>query len=343
MVVMNSKAMLLSFIVLICFGCNFLGSSSKINYTKDENYPRWLRNTDYRTDQTSGIAFIGRDENKVSTFLLADDLGKIHHLKMENDTSFSFSPVYFTPAIDTFFTDYPKIDFEEIWFDKHTNSVYLSIEGNGKTPLKYTSIFKLNFKDGNIFSDSITAIQKLDINPSEQFYRYIKNNLGFEGAAVDENYFYFGFEGFFENGIFGDSTIMYVVNKKNLQIVKEINTKSLGIHTICGLYSDENYSLFGIDRNNKNLFHLQFDEELEVKNYALNTVLTSIPGYPEYDYVVSIESLTMDDSGNLFLVDDPWRNFFIPPGEILQKLDEKTVQNFKDFVPVIYKLNLKHQ
>ena len=74
----------------------------------------------------------------------------------------------------------------------------------------------------------------------------------------------------------------------------------------------------------------------------MNTVITNIPGYSEYDYVVSMESITMDDSGNLFLVDDPWRNFFIPPGEILQKLDEKTVQNFKDFIPVIYKLNLKN-
>ena len=112
---MNSKALLISFIILICFGCNFVSSSGKINYTRAEHYPRWLRNSEYRTDQTSGIAFIGRDENKISTFLLADDLGKIHHLKIENDTIFSFSPVYFTPEIDTLFSDYPKIDFEEIY------------------------------------------------------------------------------------------------------------------------------------------------------------------------------------------------------------------------------------
>lgn len=338
---MIPKALLTAFTILICFGCNFISSPAKISYTGDELYPRWLRNNDYRTDQTSGITFIGRDENNQPAFLLADDIGKIHRLVIENDTIFNFSPIHFTPGIDSLFAQYPKIDFEEIWFDEHTKSIYLSVEGNGENPRKFTSIYALGFKDADIFSDTITAVHKLDIKPADVFYKYADNNIGFEGAAADEKYFYFGLEGFSEDGIFADSTIIYVVDKKKLQIVKQINTGQIGIQTICGLYCDENYSLYGIDRNNKKLFHLKFDKSLDVRNYELTAMITNIPGYPEYDYVASLESITMDDSGNLYLIDDPWKKFFIPSGEVLQRLDKKTVQNFKDFIPVIFKLNLK--
>ncbi len=339
---MRPKALPLLFVILVCFGCNYLNSSGKINFTKDEKYPRWLNNPSYKTDQTSGITFIGYDEKKIPTFLLADDIGKIHRLKISRDTIFNFTPVYFTPKLDSFFSEFPKIDFEEVFLDRKTNTVYLSVEGNGENPLKYTAIFELTFKDNNVFADTIVSIKKLDVSPAGEFYKFVKNNLGFEGATVDENYFYFGFEGFFENGIFADSTIIYIVEKSNLNLVKTINTKQLGIHTICGLYSDENNSLYGIDRNNKNLFHITFDENLDVTASSVKTIVTNIPGHPEFDYVVSFESLTMDDKGNIYLVDDPWRSFFIPPGEILQKLDEQTVKNYKDFIPVIYKFILKN-
>lgn len=280
--------------------------------------------------------------DKYPSFLICDDIGKINRLEIKEDTIFNFYPVHFDSKLDSMFAMYPKIDFEEIFIDRHTGNIYLSVEGNGPEPVKYTSIFKLNFKDQNVFSDSIISIEKLDIKPSTDFYRYVKNNLGFEGAAADEKYFYFGFEGFYENGIFTDSTVIYIVDKNDLSIVKEISTRPLGIHTICGLYSDENYSLYGVDRNNKNIFHISFDEELEISNSVLRTVTTNIPSHPEFDYVVSLESITIDDKGNIFLVDDPWRNFFIPPGEVLQKIDERSVKNFKDFIPVIYKFNLNN-
>lgn len=339
---MITKALPLILVIFICFGCNYINSSGKLNFNKDEKYPRWLSNGNYKTDQTSGITFIGYDEKKNPTFLLVDDIGKIHRMQITSDTIFNFTPVNFTPELDSFFSEFPKIDFEEISLDRQTNTIYLSIEGNGENPLKYTAIFKLKFKDNNIFSDTIVSVTKLDIHPEAEFYKYVKNNLGFEGVSVDENYFYFGFEGFFENGIFADSAVIFIVDKKEMNIVKEINTKELGIHTICGLYSDENYSLYGIDRNNKNIFHLMFNEELEIVSSKTKTVVTNIPGYPEYDYVVSLESITMDDKGNMYLVDDPWRSFFIPPGEVLQKLDEQTVKNFKEFIPVIYKFTLKN-
>jgi hypothetical protein len=38
---------------------------------------------------------------------------------------------------------------------------------------------------------------------------------------------------------------------------------------------------------------------------------------------------------------DPWKQFFIPSNQILQKIDSTAVKNFKDFVPIIYKFKLE--
>jgi hypothetical protein len=106
---------------------------------------------------------------------------------------------------------------------------------------------------------------------------------------------------------------------------------------VCGLYSDENYSLWGIDRNQRKIFRLKFDEYFNIVNKKYYEIKTVVPRYNQFEYVGSLESITVDNNGFLFLVDDPWHTFFIPPVEILNQLDTKTIRNFKNFIPVIYK------
>ncbi len=327
-------------IILCCLlvtGCSQKQEPVKsFTITADENYPRWLKDTITYTDQTSGIAFIGRDDDNAKVFLLADDVGKIHHLKIKDDTLFSLSPVYFSEEVKEFLKPFPKLDFEEIVYDKKEGKIFLSIEGNRPRPEQTVGVFELTFKGNDFFSDSILSIQKLLFTPEETFLKYIGNNIGYEGLAIDDNYFYLGLEGFLSDNLFADSTIIFIAEKKSKKIIKKISTKEFGIHTVCGLFSDENYSIWGIDRNNKTLFHLQFDEKLDVISVFKKQIQTSIPGYPQLDYVAALESLTIDDDNNLYLVDDPWRTYYIPPGEILNQLDEKTINNFKKFIPIIY-------
>ena len=71
------------------------------------------------------------------------------------------------------------------------------------------------------------------------------------------------------------------------------------------------------------------------KNYY--EIKTVVPGYNQFEYIGSLESITINNNGFLFLVDDPWHTFFIPPTEILNQLDNTTIKNFKDFIPIIYK------
>ncbi len=330
------------FFLLIFLGCYNTPGNVNLNIKEDPAYPRWLKSGNYLTQQTSGNCFLGLDKDGNKNFLLADDIGKIHHFKIKKDTAFSFSPVVLGEKVKVYLRPFPKWDFEEITYDKYTNSVYLSIEGNNPEPQKYVGIYKLIFNNNNVYSDTISGIEKLNIKPENLFLKYIANNIGYEGFTVDKNFFYLGLEGFTTSGIFADSTFLFIVDKKDLRIVKQINTKPLGIHTICGLYSDKDNSVYGVDRNNKKLFHLLLDtaNNYSVKKFELTDITTNIPGYPEYDYVAALESITMDNEKNIYFIDDPWKTFYVPQENILKKLDKITVDNYKKFIPIIYKFKL---
>ena len=314
------------------------GDSAKFRISPSENYPRWLMNEAYHTSQTSGITFLSKSDNGTMQFLLADDIGKIHRFFIKDDTLFSFSEIKFSKEITDYFADFPKLDFEEIYFDKFPGNVYLTIEGNGENHLLYHGIYSLKFKENDIYQDSIIGIQKLVFQPQELFYESLKKNIGYEGFTADENYFYLSLENVqTDDGNFSGKTIIRVADKKSLSIIKEISTENLGIGTICGLYSDANYSLWGIDRNSKRVFKLVFDEYFNIEDFIFFEIETVIPRYNNLGYVGSLESITIAVDKFLYMVDDPWQAYFIPQNEILNQIDETSKQNFRNFIPVIYK------
>lgn len=332
--------------VLIFYSCNENNLENiSFEFSVSENYPTWLKDSVTNSDQTSGITFIGRNGKNEKVFLLCDDIGDLYRFSISKENIFSLQKLVFSEEVNNYLSKFPKFDFEEIVFDKFTNKVYLSIEGNSernKNNYKdFVGIYELIFNNNSPFSDTIKSIKKLNIKPNDLFLKYTNNNFGYEGLAVDENYFYLGLEGFAENNFFADSTIIFIVNKNDLNIIKEISTKEFGIHTICGLYSKENRKLYGVDRNNRKLFYIEFEKDLTVKNYFLKNIPISIPGYPDIDYTAAIESICFDDKNNIYLIDDPWKRFYIPQGETSEKLDSLTMNNFKKYIPIIYKLNLE--
>lgn len=331
----NTVSLLLT--LLILSGCSSQFFHTPLRLKKDPQYPKWLASGSFSADQTSGISFIQEAPDGSKYFLLADDSGMILHLIIKNDTIFTLKPIEFTGNCIAYLDTFPKADFEEIIYDKKKNEVYVSIEGDGKYPERYAGIYRLIFKENDVLSDTIEEIKKIEITPEKEFQKYLADNIGYEGVALDDNYFYLGLEGFTNKRIFADSTVIFIVNRKTSEIIKQINTRSAGIHTISGLYSDKNYSVYGVDRNNKTLFHLSFDANLNIKDTSRTKIKTSIPNYASFDYVASIESVTMDPEGNFYLVDDPWKTFFIPSIEIINQLDSLTVNRFRNFIPVIYK------
>jgi hypothetical protein len=328
----------ISFILLL-YTTILVAQDQQITLKLDSAYPRWLKTESNRTDQTSGIAYIKSDSSN-EYFLLADDIGKIRSLTIHKDNSFEISDISFADSVQEFFSSFPKEDFEEIVYDKYSNSVYLSIEGNGDNYKKYVGIFKLHFNSENFPYKEITYFEKINFAPNELFLEHTYKNIGYEGLAVDHNYFYLGLESFLKNYQFADSTVIFIATKSDKQIIKQIHTKNLGIHTICGLYSDKDFSLWGIDRNQRKIFHINFDVNFNVINCKLFDCSTEIPGYNNLNYKPSLESITEDDDGNLFLVDDPWKQVYVPDEDVLNQLDSETIENFRDFIPTIFKYKI---
>ncbi|HZW40447.1 MAG TPA: SdiA-regulated domain-containing protein [Ignavibacteriaceae bacterium] len=325
---------LFSFLIL---GCGLTNNYNSINIVKDENFPKWLASEQDTAKQTSGDIFIGVVNNK-KHFLIVDDIGKIHRMIIDENGTITLQPVNLSDKVNEYFKDFPKKDFEEITMDKSTKYVYLSVEGNIPDPIKYTGIFRLIFENNDIFNNNIVDIQQIDFEPKKEFDKYLKDNIAYEGLAVDNKYFYLALEGFAEKGIFADSTIIFIADKFTKKIIKEINTKKYGISTICGLYKNEN-DLYIIDRNNKTIFKLNFDG-LEVKEFSSIKLKTNIAGFENLDYVVSFESITMDNENNIYLIDDPWSRYYIPGKEVQKKLDSFTINNFNKYIPAIFRYKI---
>jgi hypothetical protein len=299
-------------------------------------------NESYHTSQTSGITFLGKSDYGTLQFLLADDIGKIHRFFIKEDTLFSFSEIKFNKEVTDYFANFPKVDFEEIFFDKFSGKVYLTVEGNREHYLNYHGIYRLRFKDNNVFQDSVFGIEKLDFEPKEVFYANLKQNIGYEGFTADENYFYLGLENVqTSEGNFSGNTVIRIADKNSLEIIKEISTENIGITSICGLYSDENFSLWGIDRNSKKVFKLILDEYFNIAEIFFFEIKTVIPRYNNFEYVGSLESITIVTDKFLFMADDPWQTNFIPQEDILNQVDTTTAHNFKNFIPVIYKFEIE--
>ncbi len=316
---------------------NGLVQSQSIESVRDIAYPNWLKSEDYRTDQTSGIAFVNSQSCK-KTFILADDLGSLHRFVILEDSIFKFYPIRFSQQVIEYLKDFPKLDFEEIVYDRYEDKFYLSIEGNTEAYADWVGIYEIKF---NVSIDTLVKIQKINFHPEEQFLKYTAWNIGYEGLGVDSRYFYLGLEGFLNGKTFTDSTVLFIADKSSKEIIKEIGTKQLGIGSITGLFCDKDISLWLLDRNNLKIFHLEFDDELNIKSLISFNFEPIIPNYTNLNYVGSYESITMDEEENIYIIDDPWRQFFVPPENILSQLDEKTIDNFKKHIPIIDRLKIK--
>ncbi len=304
------------------------------------HFPRWIKNGSLHSDQTSGITFL-RTTTAGKEFLLADDTGFLRRLIISQDTLFIIRDLVLAPGVAAYFDRFPKKDFEEIVYDRGTGDVLLSIEGNDPGFIKWVGVYKLTFAQNSPFNDTVVAVSKLVFTPQDTFLKYTASNIGFEGFAADENYFYAGLEGFQSGKDFADSTYLYVIDKHTNAIKKIISTKGLGIQTICGLCAVSNGKLLVMDRNQAKLFYITIGDSLDAHVLANMTTPPAIPQYTQFPYTQALESVTFDDEGNIYLVDDPWKSHFIPSAKIFDQLDKSTQNSFKEFIPVIYKLTFQ--
>lgn len=302
-------------------------------------YPAWLVDGEKYPQQTSGITFIKNDELGQPVFIICDDKQALHYLKVVDD-EFTLTSIEIDSSVTDTIPSKTKLDMEDIAYDKYTNKVYISIEPEKRYRQQF-GIYELVFKDNDIFSGRVTGLKRLVITPDSLFHQYIEDNTGYEGLAVDSNCLYLGLEGIKRGETSFDGSIIRVVDKRTLKIVATMLLDSLGVNTITGLAMADDGTLWGVDRNRLNFFNLKFDNKFTVTNIRVFNITNYIPGYHQYRYAAAIEGISLDKTGFVYLIDDPFTKEYVPVENILRKMDKKTEKRFKELVPIIYKYKME--
>ena len=332
---------LLAIIIFIKF---YFGSSDEIMSV--DNYPIWMKDsTGKRTVQTSGLSFIGMNEGK-KIFISCDDIGKINRLSVDesiNPPHIQITEISFSEQVNSLFQKFKKIDMEDIYYDSTNNKILLSIEGHEYSsydPEIYRQkegIYEITFNKDIFKFDTLLTITRMKL--PKELYAHTFDNIGFEGFSATENYFFLGLENFQHNGDqFSDSTALYIFNRKTNEL-KSITTGEYKISTICGLYSIDDYNVYGIDRNSKNMFYISFNPDFTVDQCIVKKIDLSVPMHPDMNNIIGIapEAITFDNEGNIYVATDPWKDIYKPDIAARKQLSTEELENFYTFVPMMYK------
>lgn len=314
-------------------------------------YPIWMKDSSgYYSKQTSGLFFIGRQDKK-KFFLSANDNGRIDRISIDES--------YFPPkfAIETlhfefnstakYFQTLTKLDFEDIVYDKVTNKIFVSIEGNyGYNDLappqlttfkKTEQICELSFNKTIIDCDTLKNVSKLFL--PEKIFQYTNDNIGFEGMAITDRYLYLGLENITDTNIqFSDSTYLYIVDRKTNN-VKTISTRKFGIRSITGLCAQGDYTLYGTDREAKKIFCITFEPDFSIKKVMTKSYDLPMPLHPDIsmDKMAGVEAIAIDDEGFIYTDIDPWSDLYTPKFTPKNFLNDEEKLNITKLIPVIYK------
>lgn len=312
------------------------------------NYPIWLRDsTGRQTEQTSGLYFVGIVNGK-KNFISCDDIGKINRIEIDESSAVPVPviiPVEFSAEVKTLFSKFKKTDMEEIAYDKSNNRILLAIEGHeysSNDPMIYRQkegIYEMTFNKDIYTFDTLLTIKRLPL--PKEIYAYTFDNIGFEGFAVTKNFFYIGLENFQRaNEQFTDSTYLYILNRAT-DSLKTISTREHGISSISGLYAPDDRTLYGIDRNMKQMFRIEFDEDHNIISTQRILLDLILPGHKDMANIPGIapESITIDNDSAFYVAIDPWLSFYKPDLAQKKLLSDEDLFNFKKEVPLLYKFS----
>lgn len=313
-----------------------------------DNYPIWMKDSlGNQTNQTSGIYYIG-EKDGMKIFISCDDIGKINRLTIDeriNPPQLTISEIIFSEEVHSLLKKFKKSDMEDIFYDKNSNKIYISVEGheyNPEYPEMYKQkegIYESTFNKDILTFDTLLTIKKMTF--PEELYSHTWDNIGFEGFTATENYFFLGLENYqAKETVFSDSTLIYILNRKTGEL-KWIGTRDLKISTISGLYATDDFNLYGIDRNRKSMFYIKFNPDFTVNKSETKEMNLHIPRHSDIKNVIGIapESITFDNEGKIYVALDPWKDFYKPDLADKRKLSPAEMENFNKVIPILYKFN----
>lgn len=311
-------------------------------------YPIWMKApSGLYSQQTSGLFFIGREGTK-KYFLSANDNGRIDRISIDDSTAppkFDVQILYFEPSSTAkFFQPYAKLDFEDIVYDKLTNKILVSMEGNSDYAPPYRisyqsseGIYEFSFNKTIMDCDTLKNVRKLTM--PEDIFRYTNDNVAFEGMGITDNFFYMGLENITDvNFLFSDSTYLYIIDRKTNN-VKTISSKLFGVRSITGLCAKDDYTLYGTDRESKKIFYIKFNPDFSIKDYKSKVYDLPMPLHSDIsmDKMTGVEAIALDDEGFIYTDVDPWSDVYKPYLTPKNFLTEEEINNLTKLVPVLYK------
>jgi len=317
-----------------------------------DNYPVWMLDPEGKqTDQTSGLCFVGEKDGK-KIFISSDDIGKINRIAIDESVSppaLIIDEIHFSDNLKSLFSKFKKTDMEEIFYDRHNNKIYISIEGHEYSSndpeiyRKKEGIYELTFNKDILTFDTLLTIRRLEL--PKEVYAHTFDNIAFEGFTATEDYFFLGLENLqTPKNEFTDSSLIYIIDRKTNEL-HTIRTGELGITSVCGLYAKDNHNLLGIDRNRRTLFYIKFNQEFSVKRHEIRDLELSIPGHPDINKILGTapESITRDYEDNIYVAIDPWKDVYKPDFTERRRMSKTELENFLNFVPILYKFKYEFE
>lgn len=304
-------------------------------------WPLWLVDfgTRTRTDETSGIAFVGRDATGAQHFLLADDTGVFHHCTVRDPAGLGvpvlqLSPVAFTASLLDSLDEYEKWDFEALALElprprpppADTIRAWVSIEGRGKRFREHAAVHAMDFigtpvkKSGDAEAADASRCWQVEARgaaiPGGRFWEgHVSPNRGLEGLAIGDRIAFLGLESLSPRSeLSAAGTILFVYDRSSNRVAR-IGTRPLEIRSICGLDAWGDSLSVLVDRNRQSLFLLWWDLKIPGRIRAAYRFALDLPAPDGFRYAVpSVEGLALDDRGDFWCVTDPWRGHYHPIG-----------------------------
>lgn len=313
-----------------------------------KGYPIWMKSSDSLYSlQTSGLFYVGKKENK-KYFLSANDNGRIDRISVDesfNPPKFDVQVLHFEVATTArFFQPFAKMDFEDIVYDRVTNKIIISMEGNSDyaPPYKISyqqseGLYELELNKDILECDTLKNIKKITM--PEVLFKYTNDNVAFEGFSITDNFIFLGLENITNiNGQFSDSTYLYVINRKTNDI-KTISSKLFNVRSITGLCAKDDFTLYGTDREAKRIFYIKFNPDFTIKTHRSESFELEMPGHPDIslDKMSGVEAIAVDDEENIYTDIDPWSDLYKPNLTPKVFLSEEEKWNLTKLIPVLYK------
>ncbi len=321
-------------------------------------WPLWLKDFKNKTttQETSGITYIGRDENNHRCFLLADDVGMIHFCRIKDNgpdrkSEISLEAVRYTESIFSELRANDKWDFEAIAVTPPSRGLkglplkidgYLSVEGRGENLRETTRILSVQFsrldEDTNQpLSESEWKIEtRGDALPGAAFWKVLMGpNRGIEGLASSKRFLALGLESLEKKGDFNTrGTFLYLYDRETEQAAT-VRTVIMGIHSITGMhFVDESVAVL-MDRNRQRITVLEWEEnDNEMWVSSCHHFPLDLPAPDGFRYnIPSVEGITIDDVGDIWCVTDPWFGHYEPVGAVPETLSVYMAAE----IPMIYR------